>query len=116
MHPGGRAHTGEFMGSEVFTGYKCRNQLPVKKKCEPPNYWAIISKMIGTDMRRFEMPSEYKEPTTGLQRLCEMNLLCDEVYAKGAVDPDPVKRVAYACCALAHSAIIVKTRVKAPFN
>ena len=67
-------------------------------------------------MRRFEMPSEYKEPTTGLQRLCEMNLLCDEMLSKGAVDPDPVKRVAYACCAMFHSAIIVKTRIKAPFN
>ena len=74
------------MGCEVFTGYKCRTQLPVKKLCEPPNYWAIISKMIGSDMRRFEMPSEFKEPLSGLQRLCEMNLYADELYTKGAAE------------------------------
>ena len=67
-------------------------------------------------MRRFEMPSEFKEPLSGMQRLCEMNLFGDEMYTKGAAESDPVKRVAYACCATFHSFIICKSRQKMPFN
>ena len=41
-------------------------------------------------MRRFEMPADMKEPTTGMQRLCELNLLADEMYTRGAANSDPV--------------------------
>lgn len=56
------------------------------------------------------MPSEFKEPLSGMQRLCEMNLFGDEMYTKGAAESDPVKRVAYACCGTFHAFIIAKQR------
>ena len=53
--------------------YETRNELPaLRDPNDRPGIWKLIKSMIGKDITKFSVPVYINEPTSMIQKVCEI--------------------------------------------
>ena len=65
--------------------------VPGNKKSAP--MWQILSKVIKQDLTKIPMPVTINEPTSTLQKLCEMMANAHLLQQATSLEKEPIKRL-----------------------